>query len=602
MGNRKGRKPKLTKEQIKENKRRNTFSKQISDIFLNAGFKSISVRDWQFQLGGKNNELDHLFVYENIIVICEDTLRFLKEKEKAISQGASFNRNHKAEKEETATKIYENKKSFFDLLINKYCSVTELQLYSYKEFKIFYLYFEYGVQSYSDEDIKRYSHLRLIDKSTMNYLLLMSKSIKASFKYEIFKFLDLKIRDIGKPSPSNDVRSIETSIIYPETVTGYRDDVRMVSFMMRPGDLLHYSYVLRKDGWEKKTDLYQRLITPKRIKMVRDYLAEEKTAFVNNIIVTLPSDIKFLKKEKDGNLSPVNLQDITNFSSDIVMHIPAEYNSIGIIDGQHRVYAFYEDSNKDSDSEKIIGQLRNTLSLLVTGIIYPDGSKYTKESERRKFESELFATINKNAKPVDADVLIQVSAIMNPTSGEAISRRVIEYLNQNAPFKDLFQLSKTENAPIKTASIIKYALSSLLIAKNSPNSLYKYWLIKDGKDESFVLEDSEDIKGYVNYCANQLIEYFKAVKSKFLSYWTSESKLLKVISINAFIIAFRETLEKTGGPDSYDFYLSAFSKIDIDFSKDNILFPYAGAQYTMFAKNKIIPAILKALEEQTQVE
>lgn len=296
------------------------------------------------------------------------------------------------------------------------------------------------------------------------------------------------------------------------------------------------------------------------------------------------------------------MDDIINFETDIYIQIPVDYNSLGIIDGQHRVYAFYEDSNKNDAVEMNIDSLRNTLSLLVTGIIYPNEGKNKDEIERRKFESDLFVTINKNAKPVDADTLIQVQAIMNPTSGEAISRKVIELLNKNEPFENLFQLSKTENAPIKTASVIKYALSSLLNAKNNSNSLYKYWLDNESKEPNYVLEGSENIKKYVNYCANCLREYFKAIKSRFLSFWNGESKLLKVISINAFIIAFRDTLEKIGGPKSYDFYQKVFSKINIDFSKDNFAFPYAGAQYSMFAKNIFIPPILATYAESVNDE
>ena len=63
-------KPKLTKEEIAENKKRTVFEKQIRDIFINSGFDSISVRGWQFFLGGKNNELDHAFLYENVLIIC----------------------------------------------------------------------------------------------------------------------------------------------------------------------------------------------------------------------------------------------------------------------------------------------------------------------------------------------------------------------------------------------------------------------------------------------------------------------------------------------------------------------------------------------------
>ena len=597
MAKQKSRKQKLTKEEIAENKRRKAFSKQITDIFTYSGFDSVPVNGWQFPLGGRSNELDHLFVYENIVIICEDTIRFVKEQEKAAKAGIAFNRNHKLEKDETSKILSDNKKEFFELLKIKNSTNRLLHKYSYREFKVFYLYIEYDVQRYSQNDIERYSHLIFIDKPTLSYFSLMSKSIKASFKYELFKFLNISMKDIGKPDPAGNAntRVIETPIIYPETSTGYPNEVRMVSFMMRPIDLINYSYVLRKDGWDQKTELYQRLIMPKRIKAVRDYVATNKTTFLNNIIVTLPPNVKFYKRDGDLTIE-TKIDTITNFEKDITIQIPVDYNSIGIIDGQHRVYAFYEDCNKDDAVEKQIDDLRSTLSLLVTGIIYPETGKYKDESERRKFESDLFVTINKNAKPVDADTLIQVQAIMNPTSGEAISRKVIELLNRSEPFDNMFQLSKTENAPIKTASVIKYALASLLNAKNAPNSLYKYWLIKENKCADFVLSESNDIKKYVNYCVDCLKEYFKAVKSRFLSFWDGESKLLKVISINAFIIAFRETLERLSGPQKYSFYLNAFTALHIDFSKNNFAFPYAGAQYSMFAKNMIIPAIVRTFE------
>ena len=588
-GTKKG--PKLTKEQRNELKKRNAFSKQISDIFMYSGFEAIPVRGWHFNLGGRDNELDNLFVYENILVICEDTIRFVKEKEKALLLNASFNRNHKAEKEETAKIIFENKNSFFELLKNKNPENNSIKKYSVNRYKIYYLYFEYGVQRYPESDLVRYPHLRLIDKPTLNYFTLMSKSIKASFKYELFKYFELQIRDIGEPDPAGNrlVKEIEAPIIYPDRSTGYNNEVRMVSFMMRPSDLVKYSYVLRKDGWDQKTELYQRLIMPNRIKSIREFVKDKKTTFLNNIIVTLPSNVKFIDKNEDR----VSIENITNYEKDISIVIPVDYNSIGIIDGQHRVYAFYEDYNPNDATELSIKPLRNELNLLVTGIIFPNTGKYSDVNERRKFESNLFVTINKNAKPVDADTLIQVQAIMNPTSGEAISRKVIELLNKNTPFENLFQLSKTENAPIKTASVIKYALSSLLVAEDKPTSLYKYWLGKEGKPQDFKLSNSssEEIKKYVYYCFESLQTYFKAVKSRFLSYWNNESKLLKIISINGFIIALRDELDKMNGPRSYDFYQDAFRTLNIDFNS----FDYAGSKYSTFAKEKIIPAIDSAI-------
>ena len=587
----KKKKQKLTKEQIAENKKRNSFSKQIEEIFTFSGFKKISVNGKQFQLGNRQNELDNCFIYENIIIICEDTIREIKNKEKAELKGESYNRNHKLEKHETANVVKTNKKDFIEILKGFSPDCNDLTKYHFNEFKIFYLYFEYGKTNFDEGTVNRYSNLIFIDTPTLNYFNAMAKSIKSSFKYELFRFLKLTKSEIGVPDSSSGMSSktIESPIIYPDRVTGFSDGVRMVSFMMKPIDLIENCCVLRKDGWEKNTDLYQRLLTPKRIKAIRDYAVKSETTFLNNIIVTLPDNVTFIKT---SDRSRIDIDEINNFSRDgVAIEIPSDFNSMAIIDGQHRVYAYYEDNDKNNATETKISSLRNVLHLLVTGIIYPDNEKYKDLLNRRKFESNLFVSINKNAKPVDADTLIQVQSIMNPTSGEALSRKVIELLNKDEPFKAMFQLSKVEDAPIKTASIIQYALSSLLVAKNNKNTLYYYWLKDTGKEEAYTLNKSDDIKQYSIYATKCLREYFKAIKSKFNSAWNKDSKLLKVISLNAFIIALRETLETVGGPKNYEYYFNVIKNFSLDFNDPN--FPYAGAQYSKFAKNEIIPLFQK---------
>ena len=63
-------KVKLTKEQKAENKKRDTFRKQIEDIFVLSGFQKINTNGKQFLLGNRQNEIDACFIYKNIIVIC----------------------------------------------------------------------------------------------------------------------------------------------------------------------------------------------------------------------------------------------------------------------------------------------------------------------------------------------------------------------------------------------------------------------------------------------------------------------------------------------------------------------------------------------------
>lgn len=78
---------------------------------------------------------------------------------------------------------------------------------------------------------------------------------------------------------------------------------------------------------------------------------------------------------------------ILNSTAPVTIKLPDKPNSIGIIDGQHRVFAYHESKDDDAD----IAALRIQQNLLITGIIYPEGIS---DLEREKFEAKLFLEIN----------------------------------------------------------------------------------------------------------------------------------------------------------------------------------------------------------------
>ena len=89
----------------------------------------------------------------------------------------------------------------------------------------------------------------------------MAQCIHHSARYEIFRFLGIKDEHLGNSSSEGAKTTIKAPIIYPEDVTGLRNGVRIVSFMMSAEKLLRNAYVLRKDNWEESIFLYQRLDT-----------------------------------------------------------------------------------------------------------------------------------------------------------------------------------------------------------------------------------------------------------------------------------------------------------------------------------------------------
>lgn len=549
-----------TPEQIFK-RQKTLFKRKIYNIFTSAGFKYISTNDHEMKIGFRTVEIDSLYVFENIWLICEDTIQ------------ESHIREHIRKKNEAFGEIKNNIDEFKSKLVELFPDKKDiLEKYDASRIKPFCLYISKKEISLKSEDYNLFKNLIFIQPKTLEYFQWVVKSIKMSARYEIFRFLELKNEDIGSSSSTSVDSSIKAPIIYPRQVTGLKNKVRVVSFMMSAEDLLDTCYVLRKDNWEQSIWLYQRLIEPDKIKKIRDFIEEKGETFYNNVIVALPDNIAF----KDISDRYVDIDTINEFEGNCKLIIPKELNSICVIDGQHRIFAHYE-SGVDSKQERCISQLRKQLHLLVTGLVFP---KDMKAEERAKIQSEIFLDINSNAKPVPANVLLQIKRIKNPIADESIAQFVVEQLNQGGIFEKMLQISSLDTGKIKTASIVRFALRYLVTVTpaEGKKSLFEFW---DGDKEAFLSIDDSAIKSYVNYCTSVLQTYFAALKKNFRKEWEdNESKLLTVISLNGFIIAFNRQLGINGVQD-YNYYDKLFSTWTFDFSKEEFL--YTSSQYRKFS-------------------
>lgn len=438
--------------------------------------------------------------------------------------------------------------------------------------KFYGLYIPKLAPELTEEDYSRFSNIIFVLPTTLNYLQWVSKCLKHTARNELFRFIGIDDREIGYASSSGSNTVISAPIIYPRGFVGRNDKVRVVSFMMTPADLMDSGYVLRKDSWDRTIFLYQRLINPKKIEKIRDFIASKGETFYNNIIVALPNDVKI--QDNEGNVK--NISDFPDLPENCRLIIPKKRNSICIIDGQHRVFAHYI-SGYDSEKERRITQLRSQLHLLVTGLIFEND---TPNAERVKIQSEIFLDINDNASPVPASVLLKIKQIQDPIGNESLAQLIVEKLNSQGLFKNMFKLSELENEGIKTASIIRFALKYLITTNPSEgkDSLINYW---DG-DKLLLLRGEDDaINAYTSFCANVMKMYFGGLKSGFEAEWNNkESRILSVVSINGFIIAFTRQL-KTNGIKDITYYKNIFEKWDYDFSKQNFL--YTSSQYRKFS-------------------
>jgi len=560
---RKTKKPKLSPEEKTFRRKQRALKSNIRSTIKRMGFEYLRTEGKHKTFGVQKGEFDSVFLYKNVILFCEDSLD--SNKKDHIKNKSIFY----ADVENNFSKVLKWLKEDHKEKFGKY------EDYSESRYKYFFLYFHTKTV---DDDIKAaFPNIYFIDDINLKYFMLLSNTLKLSSIQELFKFLNLKLNDIGAPSSAGEDYTIETSIIMPEYSSGF-SNIPIVSFMMKAEDLMDCAYVLRKENWEDSMYLYQRLIKSYRIKGIRKFIATEKRTFINNIIVSLPNDVEFI--DNDGKT--VNIQRVAEFKN-YKIRITKKYNTIGIIDGQHRVFAHFK-APKYEKYEEVISEIRSKHHLIVTGLIFP---KSYKEAERRKFESEIFLEINSNQRKVAPALLQHIESLKEINSPTGIAYQVLKLLNKRSPFSGMFQMSEFEKLKIKTPSILKYGLKDIVEINEYKETLFKYW---DDDEKGTLLRGIESdnyehvFDKYIDFCVGSIAMYFSSIRDNYLNHWIvdKESKLLSATSIIAFLITLRKSLVITKGIKGFKYYKNRHSKLNKDFSKRK--FGYVSSQWNRFVE------------------
>ena len=104
------------------------------------------------------------------------------------------------------------------------------------------------------------------------------------------------------------------------------------TFLIRPDELLKIAYVGHKASRDTENlETYQRMLQPRRLKKIAEYI-NGGGKFPTNIVVNLKTSrktgLRFDVKDKDGK------------EAWGILHLPPNYASAWIIDGQHRLYGY----------------------------------------------------------------------------------------------------------------------------------------------------------------------------------------------------------------------------------------------------------------------
>lgn len=533
-----------------EEKFKRDYRSELRGIFYKCGFVRIAkASDKPFTFKGRTGDFDDIFLCENLVLLMEYTT----------SKSSNIS-DHLLKKKVLFDHVVDNETEFIDYLEDTFENFKELKksIYDNTNFRIVILYC-------SREDIacslkKQVPSIKYLDYPLLKYFKSVTESVHLSARFELFNFLGFNYNEIGQECLAKHVDNQITikGTVLPESHSNLKKGYKVVSFYIDPESLLSQAYVLRQGGWKDSGELYQRMIIKNKIQTIRKYLHEEKRVFINNILVTLPSETKLLD-DKKNTIDPCKLTD----TSDTWIQIPKAYNTIGIIDGQHRVFAYYE-GHPYNDS---IENLRKKQNLLVTGIIYPPN---VAEMERSKFEAKLFLEINSNQTNAKSDLKQAINLILNPFAPESLGRSVIHRLNMRGAFEDLFEKHFYDKDKIKTTTIVTYGLKPL-IKLSGEDSLFALW---NNENKKKLLDgDIELREEYIEFCAQEIDNLFVSIKKLMVpeNRWTTDknirNKVLTVVIINSFIVCLRKLIEnkKTGGAAHYLNRLKNKLK-DFDFS------------------------------------
>ncbi len=530
----------------KKEKERRNHKKDIRAIFHNSGFTrvpGVGTKRSQFEYEGKRSQIDDLWVYENLIVIVEDT---------CLSSHIS---DHLFNKKIIYDLINQDHAKFIQFLENNFDTFKQYrdQRYTHSQCRLVIVYSsKYDIERVHKEQVP---YVKFLDYPILQYFLSISKSIKKSSRFELFKFLGFDYFEIGNKilGGSQPVHEPFEGHILPEEHSCLNTDFKIVTFYMDAKSLLKRSYVLRKEGWQDGEELYQRMIINSKIKNMRKYLNEESRVYVNNIIVTLSEDNITLFDREKNNVEPIEI----HTKQPVIIHIKEGYNIIGLVDGQHRVYSYHEGNDGYEDR---ISHLRTIQNLLVTGIIYPASLP---ENDRFKFEATLFKEINSNQKNAESELIDTIGLLLEPFSTIAIAKSILKKLNRNGPLNTLIKERFYEKNKIPSTTIVRSGLKPI-VKLMGDDSLFKIWTHNE-KDKMFKEKNDKLLNEYKDFCTseiNNLLIGYKKNLSKDM--WTTDQKISKNLSVTAIIgliNCLRLLIEndKTGGMDYYESKLKDIS-------------------------------------------
>ena len=298
----------------------------------------------------------------------------------------------------------------------------------------------------------------IIDKDTYEYFkAVLDRLNKQALFNDFMYFLGVRKVDLEKKKQTSRMgEPAQTPPYRTERLEIDKDRVIMYTLMARVEEISDYITTLRiAQKYNKKG--FQRMVKGNRLNKINsEYLAHNYT-FPNNIIVAANPEVYKVER----NFYNSRTKKLRFFE---------EYNSLIIIDGQHRFYSFIKGGKAD----------RPILMNLV----------FFKKYDAKEFLMEkMFYEINKKQERIDPNLSFMLKARIEPDSPENFWYLVLKRLDKVGFFRGRFSFKETTIRYETKKSIISVVTYGGLLTLN--NEYKRHGLVVNGLN-SFYTGAKED--------------------------------------------------------------------------------------------------------------
>lgn len=337
----------------------------------------------------------------------------------------------------------------------------------------------------------REKRIKLLNEKLIEYFNELIKRYKKLAFYQLLGYL-LEGQSIKK------FKEEELSI--PAIRCKYKKNEFCYLFGIQPAKLIPLSTVIhrKKGGDNEVINTYQRLVKKEKINDIRKFISENRGVFPTNII------IKFNVKGKDY-FKPRGKQ--VNEIQFGILTLPDKYQSITVIDGQHRLFAY--DGLKEAESD----------------LIYVIGF------QKMDIESQVqtFVDINDNQTPVPPSLMWDLyPLILDQDDIKARIAAIIKKLNTENETSALYGAISYDSAPYSEKGS-KITLESLCTAIKARNVISKI----ESQLDYMEIDNRED-----RTIAKIIAEYFNSIQELNPEHWDRKEKTNNLLRSNQGIGAF----------------------------------------------------------------